>query len=325
MSIMKISAFFILAAAGAVVGLAPLCAQSGGAAGATGDPINAYFNLMDFACSQAWNRTVVTPAPDRQRVASILMQNWNQMDAASQAQIMALPRAWTDLQQSWKTMSEAERNKKRTEWRDQILLPNNFFAPPAQIQRFTAQGNLLGFEYPAAWTGGWQVIQGTPFLFVGPGGDQASWDKVLNTQTSPSGALFALVTLNAQMRQMNYVQGARYLVQVLMPGAAGNFQEVQVTPIGQAGAFITLRGRFPGESEERFYWIGLTAFGSDQIFAGRMGGRISQAMDLLPGFHHMLSTLQLHPPQATSGGGGSGAWEVAWSKVSTAVVANIWK
>jgi len=320
MSIMKISTVFLIAVA---LGLAPLFGQTIGAAD---DPIEAYFNLMDFACSQAWSRAVVTPAQDRQRVSSILMQNWNQMDARSQAQVMALPRAWTDLQQSWKTMGEAERNKKRAEWRDQILLPNNFFAPPAQIQRFTAQGNLLGFEYPAMWTGGWQVIQETPFLFVGPGGDQASWDKVLNTQTSPAGALFALVTLDAQMRQMSFVQGARYLVQLLMPGAAGSFREVQVTPIGQAGAIITLRGKFPGESEERFYWIGITAFGSDQIFAGRLGGRIDQAMDLLPGFHHMLSTLQLHPPQAAgSSGSAMGSWELAWSKVSTAAVANIWK
>ncbi len=149
---------------------------------------------------------------------------------------------------------------------------------------------------------------------------------MLNTQTSPAGALFALVTLDAQMRQMGFVQGARYLVQLLMPGAAGSFREVQVTPIGQAGAIITLRGKFPGESEERFYWIGITAFGSDQIFAGRLGGRIDQAMDLLSGFHHIFSTLQLHPPQPAGGGGSAlGSWEVAWSKVSTAAVANIWK
>lgn len=324
MSFMKIGILCLIAAAGATaLGSSPLIGQTGGAAG---DPVDAYFNLMDFACSQAWGRAVVTPAQDRQRVSALLMQGWRQMDAQSQAQVMALPKAWVDLQQSWTTMGEAERNKKRTEWRDQILLPNNFFAPPSQIQRFTAQGNLLGFDYPAAWTGGWQIIQETPFLFVGPGGNQASWEAVLNTQTSPAGALFALVALDAQMRQMNYLQGARYLVQLLMPGTAQDFREVAVTPIGQAGVIITLRGKFPGESEERFYWIGITAFGSDQIFAGRLGGKISQAMDLLPGFHYLLSTLQLHPPQAVgSGGSAMGSWEVAWSKVSTAAVANIWK
>ena len=297
------------------------------AAGAQGgDPIEAYFDLMDFSCSQAWNRRVVTPAQDRRRVASLLQQSWEQLDASAQAQIMSLPGVWTALQKSWTGMSEAERNKKRAEWRDQILLPNNYFAPPSQLQRFTAQGDLLSFEYPAAWTGGWQVVQETPLLFVGPGVSQASWDKVLNTQTSPAGALFALVPLNAQTRRMSFVQGARFLTQQLMPGAASNFREVAVTPIGQAGAILTLRGQFPGESEEQFYWIGITAFGSDQVFVGRMGGRISQAMDLLPGFHHMLSTLQLHPPQAAgSGGSVMGSWEVAYSKVSTAIVANIWK
>ena len=290
------------------------------------DPVNAYFNLMDFACSQAWSRQVATPAQDRQRVSAMLLQGWNQMDAQAQVQIMALPQAWIDLQQSWKTMSEAERNKKRAEWRDQILLPNNYFAPPAALQRFVAENNLVAFEYPAPWTGGWQIIDGTPYLFVGPGGAQTSWDRVLNTAASPPGALFALVNIDASMRQLTYEQGARYLVQLLMPGTASNFKEVQVLPIGNAGAVITLRGKFPGQSEERFYWIGVTAFGSDQVFAGRMGGPVTQAMDLLPGFHHLLATLQLNPPRPAGGGGEAyGAWTAAWSKVSTAAVSYMWK
>jgi hypothetical protein len=287
--------------------------------------VNAYFDLMDFACSQAWGRQVVTPVQDRQRVSAMLLQGWNQMDAQSQAQVMALPQAWIDLQQSWKTMSEAERNRKRTEWRDQILLPNNYFAPPAALQRFVAENNLIAFEYPAAWTGGWQIIDGTPYLFIGPGGAEASWDRVLNTAVSPPGALFALVNIDAGMRQLTYEQGARYLVQLLMPGTASNFKEVHVLPIGNAGAIITLRGKFPGQSEERFYWIGITAFGSDQVFAGRMGGPVSRAMELLPGFSRLLATLQLNPPRPASGGGVSGAWEVAWSKVSTAAVSYMGK
>jgi len=289
------------------------------------DPIGAYFDLMDFACSQAWNRRVVTPAQDRQRVAALLQQGWNQMDAQAQAQVMALPRAWADLQQSWKTMSESERNKKRAEWCDQILKPNNFFAPPAALQRFTAENNLVAFEFPAVWTGGWQIMDGTPYLFVGPGGAQATWDRVLNTATSPPGALFALVKIDAGMRQLTYEQGARTLVQLLMPGAAVNFKEVQVMPIGNAGAIITLRGKFPGESEERFYWIGITAFGSDKVFAGRMGGPVAQAMELLPGFHHLLATLKLNPPRPAGGGEAYGSWQAAWSRVETASVAYIWK
>ena len=289
------------------------------------DPVNAYFNLMDFACTQAWSRQIATPAQDRQRVSAALLQGWNQMDAQAQAQIMALPQAWIDLQQSWKTMSEAERNKKRAEWRDQILLPNNYFAPPAALQRFVAENNLVAFEYPAAWTGGWQIIDGTPYLFVGPGGAQTSWDRVLNTASSPPGALFALVNIDASMRQLSYEQGARYLVQLLMPGTASNFKEVQVLPIGKAGAIITLRGKFPGQSEERFYWIGITAFGSDQVFAGRIGGPVTQAMDLLPGFQHVLATLQLNPPRPAGGGEAYGSWMAAWSKVSTAAVSYMWK
>jgi hypothetical protein len=55
-----------------------------------------------------------------------------------------------------------------------------------------------------------------------------------------------------------------------------------------------------------------------------MGGPIAKALELLPGFHHMLATLQLNPPRAAAGGGTSGAWEAAWSRVSTASVKYIW-
>lgn len=298
----------------------------GGTVPAGLDPVNAYFNIMDFACGQAWGRAVITSPADRQRAAASLNQGWNQMDGATRAQIAGLPQAWVNLQRSWAAMSEADRVKKRAEWRDQMLLPTNAFAPPPQVQRFAAEGNLVGFEFPADWTGGWQVLDGTPFLFVGPGGQEATWDKVLNTQASPPGALFALVTITEDMRRMSYVQAARYLNEFLMPGAAASFKEVMVTPIGQAGAILTLRGRFPGESQERFYWIGVTAYSGGQVFAGRMGGPIARALDLLPGFHHVLSTLQLNPPRPSSGGGGgtSGAWEAAWSRVSTASVKYIW-
>lgn len=315
---------------GAAAKAAPGAPISGRASGGGGvpaglDPVNAYFNIMDFACSQAWGRAVITSPADRQRAAAALQRGWNQMDAATRAQIAALPQSWVDLQKAWAAMSEADKVKKRAEWRDQILLPTNSFAPPPRVQRFAAEGNLVGFEYPADWTGGWQVLDGTPFLFVGPGGQEATWDKVLSTQASPPGALFALVTVSEDMRRMSYVQAARYLNEFLMPGASASFREVMVTPIGQAGAIITMRGRFPGESQERFYWIGVTAFGGGQVFAGRMGGPIARALDLLPGFHHMLATLQLNPPQAAaSGGGTSGAWEAAWSRVSTASVKYIW-
>jgi hypothetical protein len=49
--------------------------KSASSAGESTDPVTAYFNLMDFACTQAWNRQVVTPAQDRQRVAFTLQQS----------------------------------------------------------------------------------------------------------------------------------------------------------------------------------------------------------------------------------------------------------
>jgi hypothetical protein len=72
-------------------------------------------------------------------------------------------------------------------------------------------------------------------------------------------------------------------------------------------------------------YFDLMDFACSQVFAGRVGGPVAQAMDLLPGFHHILSTLRLSPPSASGGGEAYGSWTAAWSKVSTAIVANIWK
>lgn len=291
---------------------------------AAADPVSAYFDLMDFTRSQAWNRQTVTPAAERQRVAALLQQSWGEMDAQSQAGILQLPQVWANLQQQWKGWSEAERTRQKAQWREQLLSPANLYPPPANLQQFTADGNLVAFQYPAMWTGGIQEIDGTPFLFIGPNGSQASWQQVLDTPNSPAGALFALVETPAGMENMTWVQGAQYLIQLLMPNAAGAFKQVEVLPIGEVGAIITLLGKFPGQTEEKFYWIGVTQFGQGKVFAGRMGGPVSQADDLLPAFRHMLATLALNPPQATGGGGVSGAWEAAWSRVDVAITKNIW-
>jgi hypothetical protein len=112
------------------------------------------------------------------------------------------------------------------------------------------------------------------------------------------------------------VQGARLLAQLLIPNGISNLREIQALPIGEIGAVITVAGKFPGQNEEKFYWIGVTKFGEGKIFAGRMGGKVSEADTLLPVFTYMLATLQLNPPAPAGGGGGggvSGAWEAAWA------------
>lgn len=291
------------------------------------DPIAAYFDLMDFVRTQAWGRPVVTPTEERQRAATLLEQGWGQLDGATQAQLVALPQTWAQLQANWAKASDAEKQRQQTQWADALLVPGTLYPPPANLQRFTAEGNVVSFEYPADWTGGLEEIEGTPFLFLGPGGGQASWQQVFDAPNSPPGALFALADVPAEMQNATYVDGARYLAQMLIPNGVANLREIQALPVGAIGAIIALVGKFPGQSDERFFWIGVTQFGTGRILAGRLGGKVAEAEKLLPVFSHLLATLQASPPAAAGGGGGGevqGAWDAAWARVGAGVVKNIW-
>lgn len=293
------------------------------------DPISAYFDMMDFVRTQAWGRKVTTPADERQRVAATMQQMWGQMDPQSQAQILAIPQGWAQLQTTWKTASEADRAKQKAQWADALLTPGNLYPPPANPQTFSAEGNAVAFQYPAGWDGGLTEIEGTPYLFLGPEG-APGWQQVFDTPNSPPGALFSIVEVPAELQNVTFVDGARYLAKLLIPNGLQNMRELQVLPIGQVGAVITIAGKFPGQNEEKFFWIGVTQFGQGKVFAGRMGGKVAEADKLIPAFTYLLSTLQLNPPAPPGGGGGGGggeamgAWDAAWSRVGAGVVSNIW-
>lgn len=293
------------------------------------DPVSAYFDMMDFVRTQAWGRKVTTAADERQRTAALLQQSWAQLDQQSQAQVLAIPQGWAQLQTAWKNSSDADKAKQKAQWADALLAPGGFYPPPANPQQFSAEGNAVAFQYPGDWTGGLTEVDGTPFLFIGPGGSQANWQQVFDTPNSPPGALMAVADIPQGM-QGSYLDGARYLAQLLVPNGLANLREVQALPIGQVGAIITIAGKFPGQNEEKFYWIGVTQFGQGKVFAGRMGGKIADADKLIPAFTYLLNTLQLNPPAPAGGGGGGGysetqgAWDAAWSRVGAGVVSNIW-
>lgn len=287
----------------------------------TSTPLAAYFDMMDFIRSQAWGRKVVTPAAERQRVA--LQLQTVELDRQSAALLLQIPQAWSAVQNKWKGWNDTQKSKQKAEWYAQLLQPGGLYPPPASPQQFTApQGLGVAFQYPGDWTGGWTEGDGTPLLFLGPGAGQAQWEQVLDTPNSPPGALFTLATVTADMKNMTYLQGAHYLAKLLIPQGLQSLKVIQELPIGDTGAVITLTGKFPGQSEDKFYWIGVVKFGDSQVFAGRLGGPVKQAETLIPAFSYMLQTLQLTPPQAA--GGVRGAWETAWSRVDVAITKNIW-
>lgn len=286
--------------------------------------LEAYFDMMDFIRTQAWGRPVRTSEPERRRVALQLQQT--QLDQHSASVLLQIPQAWPAVQQQWKKWSDAQKNKQRAEWRDQLLVPGGLYPAPADAQTYTAPQNLVSLQYPGTWSGGMTEANGTPLLFMGPNGSQAQWERVVDTPQSPDGALFALAEITNDMKGMSYLQAAHYLARLLIPSGLDKLRIVQELPIANMGAVITLAGTFAGQSDEKFFWIGVAKFGDSQIFAGRMGGSVKNAETLIPAFTYMLETLQLNPPQAAADGGGgtSGAWDAAWSRVDVAITKNIW-
>lgn len=289
-----------------------------------GDLVNAYFNLLDFMRSQALNRASKTPSGERQRVASLIQNSWSQMDNDTRTAIYQISDAWDTLQQTWPTMGATKQNQLRTQWNTLLLSPA-FIYPPINRPQTYSNGGGISFQYPAGWTGGETESDGIGYLFLGPNGSKASWEQVGNASTSPVGGLFTLNPLTADLRNYTSLQGARTYAQLFVNGSAPGMKEIYANE-SDSGAIVVLRGRFPGQKVEKFFWIAIIPFG-DQYITCRMGGPVDQMAELVPTYWNILFSLQLKIPQRSSGGSMSEtgmAWETAWSRVSTAVVSQGW-
>lgn len=303
----------------------PATADDAGQPADADDPVNAYFNMMDFTRSKAWNRKVETPLEERARVGEVLRVSWDQLGPQAQAQIQQIPQVWEAVRQQWAKSNAQQRTKLVAAWQTALLTPNQFYPPPATLQSYRSPQGEIALEYPSGWVGAIQEIQGIPMLYLGPPGTETTWDKVLDGPNSPPGALLALVQKDAQMNALpSFVAGARLLAQMLMKNGASGFKEINVLDLGQQGAIITYLGNFPGQQEEKFFWVGAVPFGANAIVAGRFGGPSAQAETLVPALHHVLASMKLTPPAPPGGGGTMGAWEAAWSRVDVAITKQIW-
>jgi hypothetical protein len=158
------------------------------------------------------------------------------------------------------------------------------------------------FEYPSGWNGGQTEANGTGYLFLGPGGAGASWDQVLNTATTPAGALIIQAPLTADLQSMTSRDIAHLYEGQYVAGASG-FKEILATGTAQA-AMVVVHGTFPGQSQEKFYWIIVLPQG-DHFVICRMGGPVSQSDSLVPDFWNMLTSVQYQEQQSSSSSGGS--------------------
>ncbi len=289
-----------------------------------GDPISAYFDMLDFTRTQAWGRPCATPTPERERVAGLVLAGWNQLGAAGQATIMQIPQVWESVRQQWAGADEARKKDLVQAWGRNLLLPNMLYPPPTALQAYRSPGGEVALQYPAGWVVAQQQVAGVPMLALAPPGTETTWEKMLDAPNSPPGALLALVQKDAQLAALpGYAAGVRLLAQLLFKEGLAGFKEIGVIDLGNQGAVITYLGRFPGQQEDKFYWMGAVPFGSSAIVVGRFGGPVAQAEQLVPALHHILGSLKLTPPRP-AGGGVQGTWDAAWSRVGVAITKSIW-
>ena len=272
-------------------------------AGTTSDPVDAYFSLMDFVRSEAWGRGFNTPVQERQRVAALLQKALPSFDQQSQAAVQQIPQQWASVQKMWAGFSDENKTQQRQYWRKQLLLPTQFFPPPPDVRSFQSEAKNLSFQYPSNWILAQTRDDATRYMFVTPQGTESTWETVADPANSPGGAFFSVAPIDEELRGIGtYVEGARILASRYVTGEAPQMKEIFQFDDKQEGGLVAFSGKLQGQTEERFYWVGLVRFGPDFLIAIRFGGPVAQADRLVPAFYHILSTLEIIPPD----GGGAG-------------------
>jgi hypothetical protein len=315
-----------LAGGGGAIAGAIGSGQGGGPepqAGAT-DPVNAYFDMLDFTRSQSWGRKFTTDAAERGRVEALLKQSWGELPAEVQQAIGQLPKVWADVRKRWADSSDARKEEQRAHWRVQLLLPTTLYPPLEATETFRGKNDTVILEYPGGWIQDQQEAEGTQYLYIGPPGGQASWQQVLDPAATPPGALFVVTPLTDEIKGFGtFLNGAKAIAKQFVVGNAPDMKQIAEFDLGKGGAIVAYAGRYPGQAEDKFYWVGCVQYGSGNVFIARIGGTVAQAAELVPAYFHILSTLELHPRDA---GGGEGAMAVslATSIIGNAVAATNW-
>ena len=287
------------------------------------DPLSAYLDMLDFIRTQAFGRPVSTPPADRQRLAALLEQADAQARQNVLQALQPVPQVWVELQQKWNAADETVRAEQRQHWAKQMLLPTFVYPPPLDVQTFRGRNDRVVFEHPKGWIVAQTEAEDAQYLYLGPGGIETTWDRVLDPAGSPPGALFVVMPTPAEVAGVNYVDAARMAAQQYVAIAGANMTEINATDL-TGGAIITLRGRYPGQAEDRFYWVGVVKYGPDSILAGRLGGPVSQAESLVPAFSHVVMTMELNPPDAGDGGYGGAMVDYYTSRLGNIVVSSSW-
>jgi hypothetical protein len=269
-----------------------------------------YFDLLDFMRTKALGRNFSTPPAERTRVTALVGATWPSLDPGTRASLLAMAERGGGVASDFAARSEAERSSLLAEWRRIVLSPLMLYAPPASAQTYSRAG--LSFSYPSSWG----IAEGPSYLFAAPDLN-TTWDAVGVASSSPPGVLMAAFADDSGGSP--YLEVARRAAADYVPGLG------ELCAFGSnAGAIVVLDGKFPGQTEEKFFWLVLLPAGGNLVLA-RMGGPAVQADSLVPAFYAIFNSMRWTGTQGSSASGsGSTAFDAAWSRVSTAIVTDIW-
>jgi hypothetical protein len=269
-----------------------------------------YFDLLDFMRSQSLGRNFITPPMERQRVSTLVSTHWRQLDASLQTTLLSMAEMGRTVKGRYEVMQGPERQPTLAEWKKIVLSPLWYYAPIPATTPYSNSG--FSFSFPSSW----QYAEGQSYLFAGPS-IRYTWEQVNAVETSPPGMLMAAFANDAH--GTSYLEVARI--------AAGRYVNglSELCAFGsEAGAVVVLNGKFPGQNEEKFFWLAIIPCG-DLLVLARMGGPVVQADSLIPAFYTILNTVSWNSGSgAYTPGETSRAFDTAWGRVSTAIVSNIW-
>jgi len=279
-----------------------------------------YYNLIDFLRSTSLGGIFVTASAERTRVANLVKTYWTSITPSIQNTLVQTALAAQNVKLFYASSSSAQKASLRKGWKAFVLSPNFIYAPLNNPNTYKS-GSTISFNYPSDWSGGEKTdANNIGWLFLGKNGSSATWEKVMDTKNSPSGSLSAIMAVTTDVNGKSSLAVARLYAKTYAP----TFKEINhITTT--LGAVVVVSGKFAGQSAEKFFWIVIIPSGTNTYSMSRMGGKVSDAETLVPSFYNMLNTLNWSATPVGSGGGGaSDAFGTAWSRVSTAVVANIW-
>lgn len=275
------------------------------------------FDFLDYMRTQSLGKNFSTPAAERQRVATLISSYWSQIDATSKNTLTQMAQLGQRIKPVYEALSTTLKNQTKADWKKAVLSPTLLYAPLNNPKTYSSGG--ISFCCPSDWSW-WSVpYSGGEYLFVMKDTAQTySYNEIIDMTTAPAGNLSTIFSDSGSSSQIADTVSAS------VTSAAPNM--VKINTIDTAlGSVRVMAGKFPGQTEEKFMWLVVIPKNGQYIFC-RMSGPVSQADTLVPAFYNMLNTLNWSttPAGGGSSGGASGAFETAWSRVSTAIVADIW-